>query len=61
MTTKSHLKRVREALLTDNITKFDNNISEDDGLYSDPNYSISETESDDTSTDECISTRTEIV
>lgn len=55
MTTKSHLKRVREALLPDNITEFDNNISEDDGLYSDPDYSISETESDDTSTDECIS------
>ncbi len=61
MTTKSHLKRVREALLPDNITKFDNKISEDDGLYSDPDYSISETESDGTSTDECISTRTEIV
>ncbi len=54
MTTKTNLKRIREILTPNNTDEFDNNISEDDESNSDPDY-LSETESDDTSTDECIS------
>jgi hypothetical protein len=54
MTTKTNLKRIREILTPNNTDEFDNNISEDDESSSDPDY-LSETESDDTSTDECIS------
>ncbi len=54
MTTKTNLKRIREILTPNNTDEFDNNISEDDESNSDPNY-LSETESDDISTDECIS------
>lgn len=55
MITNSNLKRIREILLTNNNNEFDNTVSEDDESDSDSDYSAPETESDDTSTDECIS------
>ncbi|CAF1044065.1 unnamed protein product [Rotaria sordida] len=55
MSTKTNLKRIRKILITDNTNEFTDNISEDDESNSDPDYSFSNTESDDTSTDECIS------
>ncbi|CAF0871595.1 unnamed protein product [Rotaria sordida] len=56
MTTKSNLKRIRETILTDNDNnnEFDDTVFEGDESNSDSDYSSSGTESDDTSTDECI-------
>ena len=55
MARKSNLNRIREVLITYITTEFVKNISEDDESNSDPDYSIVEMESDDTSTDEHIS------
>ena len=59
MTTKTNLKRIREILTLNSTNKFDTNISEDDESNSDPDY-LSETESDDTYTAECISKEDEL-
>lgn len=55
MTTRSNLKRARDALFINNNDEFDNTVSEDDESDSDEDYFTAESESDDTSTDECIS------
>ncbi|CAF4469013.1 unnamed protein product, partial [Rotaria sp. Silwood2] len=56
MTTKTNLKRIREIITTNTIDEFDTNIFEDDESNSDSDYlSETESESHDTSTDECIS------
>jgi len=60
MTTKSTLKRIRQILLSDNTDEIDNDFTEDVESNSDSDYSPSETESDDTSTDECISKEDEL-
>lgn len=54
MTTNPNLKRSRESSTSNSTNEFDN-ISEDDESNSDTDYHISETESDDISTDEFIS------
>lgn len=55
MPTKSNLKRIREILVLKNTDQLDKNVSEDEESSSDPDFSLSEPESDDTSTDEYIS------
>ena len=54
MTTNPNLKRSSEISTSNSTNEFDN-ISEDDESNSDIDYHISETESDDISTDEFIS------
>jgi hypothetical protein len=54
MTTNPNLKRSRDFSTSNSTNEFDN-ISEDDESNSDTDYHISETESDDISTDEFIS------
>ena len=54
MSTKSNLKRLREALDLKDDDELGKDISEDEESNSDPDF-FSESESDDTSTDEHIS------
>jgi len=56
MNSKSNFKRIRQVLLKNSNDEFDNDLTEDVEANSDTNYSPSETESADTSADECIST-----
>jgi hypothetical protein len=53
MTTNPNLKRSRDFSTSNSTNEFDN-ISEDDESNSDTDYHISETESDDISTDELM-------
>ena len=48
MTSKLNLKRIREVLIANRPNEIDKNISVDHQSNSDPDYSVAETESDDT-------------
>ncbi|CAF1422794.1 unnamed protein product [Adineta ricciae] len=55
MSTKPNLKRIRDVLNFETTDEVEEIASEDEESNSDPDFSLSESKSDDTSTDERIS------